>query len=312
MSETPDISAVQISQRIREEFGINVSKSKVSEFRKKLGWKLGSTRYSQLIRNVNKERRKQWCELQLGNHETFDDVIFTDESRFEICNTSRRSYRKIGEPAPRHAKPKHPFSVMVWAGISKRGPTKLVVFSGIVDSTFYQETILNDALLPFIEDIFPDGHQFMQDNDPKHTFRSTEDFMVEKGINWWTTPPKSPDLNPIENLWHEAKHFLATVVKPHTKEQLLEGLNDFWNNRVTAEKCQKYIGHLETVIPKVIDGGAVQLDIDCIFIDLQKLMFSLFFFQVIFFKTGETLFETAVNGIFATNFLFISDTLCCE
>ena len=28
--------------------------------------------------------------------------------------------------------------------------------------------ILERTLLPFIHDVFPDGHRFMQDNDPKH------------------------------------------------------------------------------------------------------------------------------------------------
>ena len=30
-------------------------------------------------------------------------------------------------------------------------------------------------------------------------------FFAEKDINWWKTPPESPDAKPIENLWHELK-----------------------------------------------------------------------------------------------------------
>ena len=44
----------------------------------------------------------------------------------------------------------------------------------------------------------------MQDNDPKHTSRRAKKFF-EDNINWWRTPPGSPDANPIENLWHELK-----------------------------------------------------------------------------------------------------------
>ena len=28
---------------------------------------------------------------------------------------------------------------------------------------------------------------------------------AENGVNWWHSPPESPDVNPIENLWHELK-----------------------------------------------------------------------------------------------------------
>ena len=30
-------------------------------------------------------------------------------------------------------------------------------------------------------------------------------YFESRGINWWKTPPESPDANPIENLWHELK-----------------------------------------------------------------------------------------------------------
>ncbi len=44
----------------------------------------------------------------------------------------------------------------------------------------------------------------MQNNDPKHTSRLAKSF-AENGVNWWHTPPESPDANSIENLWHELK-----------------------------------------------------------------------------------------------------------
>ena len=82
--------------------------------------------------------------------------------------------------------------------------------------------------------------------------------MERRGINWWKTPPKSPDLNPIEMLWHELKHFLRAIVKPKTKDELLEGIRRFWTERVTATKCTTYINHLQKVVPLVIqrEGSA--------------------------------------------------------
>lgn len=41
-------------------------------------------------------------------------------------------------------------------------------------------------------------------------------------------------------------------VKPTTKDQLVQGIVDFWET-VDRDKCLKYIGHLRKVMPKVIE-----------------------------------------------------------
>ena len=95
----------------------------------------------------------------------------------------------------------------------------------------------------------------IQDNDPKHTSRRAQAFMENKGINWWRTPPESPDLNPIEDLWHELKFYLASKVKPQTKQQLVDGIRRFWTEKLTADKCSRYIDHvLKKVIPAVMEA----------------------------------------------------------
>ena len=112
--------------------------------------------------------------------------------------------------------------------------------------------ILRETLLPFLHEAMPEGHRFMQDNDPKHTSHKVQDFLTAESINWWKTPAESPDLNPIENLWHELKEYMRREVKPRTKEQLVQGIQDFWAT-VDIIKCQKYIRHLRKVIPRVIE-----------------------------------------------------------
>ena len=96
----------------------------------------------------------------------------------------------------------------------------------------------------------------MQDNDPKHCSRMAREFYINEGINWWPIPPESPDMNPIENLWHELKEFIRREIKPRTKADLIDGIKRFWET-VTVEKCRRYINHLDKVIPEVIEceGG---------------------------------------------------------
>ena len=71
-------------------------------------------------------------------------------------------------------------------------------------------------------------------------------------MNWWKTIAESPDLNPIENLWHELKEFIRREIKPRGKDELVDGIKQFWRT-VGVKKCTKYIRHLSKVIPKVIE-----------------------------------------------------------
>lgn len=112
--------------------------------------------------------------------------------------------------------------------------------------------ILDNTLLPFLREKLPGGHRFMQDNDPKHTSGYAQQFLIDNRVNWWKTPAESPDLNPIENMWHKLKEFIRREVKPKTKEELVAGIIKFWDT-VTVEKCVKYINHLKKVIPKVVE-----------------------------------------------------------
>ena len=89
--------------------------------------------------------------------------------------------------------------------------------------------ILEKGLLPLLATKFPAGTT-QQDNDPKHTSKFTEAFFVSHEINWWKTPPESPDINPIENVWGSMKTYLRQKYKPTNLEDLKLGIKSFWSN----------------------------------------------------------------------------------
>ena len=45
------------------------------------------------------------------------------------------------------------------------------MFSGIMNRFFYVEEILRNALLPFVNAMFPDNYRFQQDNDRSKTHK---------------------------------------------------------------------------------------------------------------------------------------------
>ena len=152
-------------------------------------------------------------------------------------------------------RPKHPFKIHLWGGISCKGATPLVLFTGKLCATKLLK-IFDAGLLDFVTTKYPTTHRFMQDNDPKHTSGLASEYLDNHGINWWKTPPESPDLNPIENVWGSLKRFLRDHHKPSNQASLIEGVKIFWKT-LTPQVCQRYVHHIQRVIPKVIEecGG---------------------------------------------------------
>ena len=197
MEQNDELTAPNLQKKIYEEFGVNFSESKVKWLQKKT-W-LGADWYEICL---------EFCLQCQEDSETFDNIIISDECSVHMEKHAKLSFRHKWEQPKFKGHAKHPYKVHVWAGISKRGATRVLVFTGNVDAKFNVEEILGRTLLPFIRATFLDGHRFQQDNDSKHTSRLAKEFMESSGIHWWKTPSESPDLNPIEMLWHLLKHFL--------------------------------------------------------------------------------------------------------
>ena len=246
-----EITTTELMHKLCE-MEYRASRATIGRARILLGWTAKATRYCQLIREVNKQKRLDFCQQLVQSGDTFNNVIFTDESMVQLAPSKRKIYHKKGEARKYRPKAKHPVKVYVWGGISKQGATSCVIFTGIMDGERYTR-ILKAGLLPFIHSKFPLGNfRFQQDNDPKHTSRVAKKFFEDNGIEWWRTPAESPDLNPIERVWSHLKHFLTHVIKPRNKQQLVEGIQQFWRTKLTVEQCTRYINHLHRVIPVVI------------------------------------------------------------
>ena len=194
-----------------------------------------------------------WCKEQQRSKEDFSNVIFTDECTVQLEQHSRICFRKRLQTRRLKQRAKHPTKIHIWGGISARGATRLVMFSGIMNATRLG-TVYEAGLLPFVQERFPDGHRLYQDNDPKHSSKYIEKFLEQRGIKWWYTPPESPDLNPVELVWGSLKQYLRNHSKPKNLEELKTGIEQFWLT-LTPEVCRKYISHLKKVIPKIVSVG---------------------------------------------------------
>ncbi|KAJ4450827.1 hypothetical protein ANN_02258 [Periplaneta americana] len=118
--------------------------------------------------------------------------------------------------------------------MSYDGPGVIERIDGRFNAGTY-EYILENIFLPSARERFPEGTLlFQQDNHPVHYAASIQRWFQRRPeieiINW---PPKSPDLNVIENLWAELKkRGIATYAhrRPRNRDELWDQVVDTWED----------------------------------------------------------------------------------
>ncbi|KAG0752725.1 hypothetical protein G6F17_013575 [Rhizopus arrhizus] len=102
---------------------------------------------------------------------------------------------------------------------------------------------------------------FQHDNDPKHKAKSTIAWLDNHQVRYISDwPAQSPDLNPIEHVWHQLKLKLSCYERrAKNTDELWERVEKSWNE-FDKELCQRYIDSMPARIQEVINrkGGSTK------------------------------------------------------
>lgn len=214
-----------------------------------------------LLRIVNKRKRLLWAqEHKNWTVEMWTNVLWTDETKFEIFGSKRRVFvrRFVGERFSKDclvSTVKHGGgSLMIWGCFGGGRVGRIHRIHGIMNKEMYRD-ILENVAVPSGEQLFKSEYTFMHDNDPKHASKLCKGYLddlqnsgVLKVMNW---PAQSPDLNPIELLWEEMDRNVREK-QPTSINSLWNIVQECWNNilPVTLEKLIKRMPRLCAAVIK--------------------------------------------------------------
>ena len=240
----------------------SLSEQTIMRARKELGFRFLPPLRACNLSEQGKRKRIAFCLNHLMNGTDFKNIIFTDESWFELDRNNRWIYRKLGEISPDVTRPQkaHPKKVMIWGGIGYNFKTQLVFIDGIVNAeSYFDDIIIGSNVINDADDHWGINKWVLQqDNARPHvanTVVQSMDYMEINFIDDW--PPCSPDINPIEIIWAIMKVHIEKL-QPKSIDDLKKLIIDVWNN-LTFDTINGLIEEMPRRCATIVQNGGVTI-----------------------------------------------------
>lgn len=253
--------AIKSAEEVREEMyngdlvENEISINTVRKYLKKWGLSYEDTKEAPLLTKEMKINRVKAANENLIV--PYTQVMFSDESMIRLNDTTTKAWVLPSMNVPREQFYKGPEGIMVFGIFSCYGFSNLQVFRRKsnsekgkrgINSEIYCDN-LKESLFPLIECHPKDstgGHlaYFLQDNARIHTSAYTKKFLSDNGVKTVNHPKYSPDMNPIEIVWHLLKEDLKRDISNFKNLDTLEAAaKKSWYKLMSDSNLREKLAH---------------------------------------------------------------------
>ena len=150
--------------------------------------------------------------------------------------------------------------LMVWGCImeGRKGPLVILEYpggkGGGMTAARYQDQVLDGPLHDFYQQMSEEQGLvlFQEDGASCHRAKSTKAWLKKNSILSFAHPAKSPDLSPIESVWHVMKSKIrARACLPTSLEGLKAAVLDAWDD-ITPEEISVHVKHMQDRVKAVL------------------------------------------------------------
>ena len=209
---------------LKSRFKLSYHLSSISTILRKHGLRTYVGKQNKPLTKAHKMKRIKFAEHHANLD--FDQVIFTDEKTVQNFFNGRVRVRRLRGQGWKSRNVVNVISqnrtckVNLW-GLFSKEKCDLFLVSNHFKSQEYRE-LLEISVFPEINQVKP-NFIFMQDNAPIHKANIVTEYLKNKKVIVFDWPPRSPDLNPIENVWAEMQRLVNQhlLVKRVTKPEAL-------------------------------------------------------------------------------------------